>query len=71
MNKALYNGQDARTYNRNQDTHAIENVERWYDYWLERPGTGTRVNGGGVNIIFSDTNTHHRGAENYRRSGGI
>jgi beta-galactosidase len=67
----LYNGQDARTYNRNQDTHAIENVERWYDYWLERPGTGTRVNGGGVNIVFSDTNTHHRGAENYRRSGEV
>ncbi len=67
----LYNGQDARTYNRNQDTHAIENVVRWYDYWHERPGTGTRVNSGGVNIIFSDTNTHHRGAENYRRSGEV
>ena len=67
----LYNGQDAHTYNRNQDTHAIENVERWYDYWRERPGTGTRVNSGGVNIIFSDTNTHHRGAENYRRSGEV
>jgi beta-galactosidase len=67
----LYNGQNARTYNRNQDTHAIENVERWYDYWRERPGTGTRVNSGGVNIIFSDTNTHHRGAENYRRSGEV
>lgn len=66
-----YNGQDARTYNRNQDTHAIENVERWYDYWRERPGTGTRVSSGGVNIIFSDTNTHHRGAENYRRSGEV
>ncbi len=67
----LHNGQDARTYNRNQDSHAIENVVRWYDYWRERPGTGTRVNGGGVNIIFSDTNTHHRGAENYRRSGEV
>jgi len=67
----LYNGQDARTYNRNQDTHAIENVIRWYDYWRERPGTGDRVNGGGLNIIFSDTNTHHRGEENYRRSGEV
>lgn len=67
----LYNGQDARPYNRNQDSHAIENVARWYDYWRERPGTGTRVNSGGVNIIFSDTNTHHRGAENYRRSGEV
>ncbi len=67
----LYNGQDARTYNRNQDSHAIENVVRWHDYWHERPGTGTRVNAGGVNIIFSDTNTHHRGEENYRRSGEV
>lgn len=67
----LYNGQDARTYNRNQDSHAIENAARWFDYWEARPGTGTRVNSGGVNIIFSDTNTHHRGAENYRRSGEV
>ena len=67
----LYNGQDARVYNRNQDSHAREDVDRWYDYWRERPGTGTRVNSGGVNIIFSDTNTHHRGAENYRRSGEV
>ncbi len=67
----LYNGQSARSYNRNQDSHAIENVIRWYDYWRERPGTGKRVNGGGLNIIFSDTNTHYRGAENYRRSGEV
>ncbi|MFH7044961.1 DUF4982 domain-containing protein [Paucibacter sp. JuS9] len=67
----LYNGQDASVYNRNQDSHAIENVVRWYDFWRERPGTGTRVNGGGLNIIFSDSNTHHRGAENYRRSGEV
>ena len=67
----LYNNQDASIYNRNQDTQAIENVVRWFDYWRERPGTGTRVNAGGVNIIFSDSNTHHRGAENYRRSGEV
>ena len=36
-----------------------------------RPGTGRRVSSGGVNIIFSDSNTHHRGAENYRRSGEV
>ena len=63
--------QPAPDYNRNQDSHAIENVRRWYDYWHERPGTGIRVNAGGVNIVFSDTNTHHRGAENYRRSGEV
>ena len=67
----LHKGQDAGIYNRNQDTHAIENVKRWYDYWRERPGTGTRVSSGGVNIVFSDSNTHHRGNENYRRSGEV
>ena len=66
-----HKGQDASVYNRNQDTHAIEDVLRWYDYWRERPGTGTRVSSGGVNIVFSDSNTHHRGAENYRRSGEV
>ncbi|KGF83334.1 beta-galactosidase [Massilia sp. JS1662] len=67
----LHKGQDASVYNRNQDSFAIEDVQRWYDYWRERPGTGTRVSGGGVNIVFSDSNTHHRGAENYRRSGEV
>lgn len=62
---------NAYAYNRNQDSHAIENIIRWYDYWRERPGTGKRVSSGGVNIIFSDTNTHYRGAENYRRSGEV
>lgn len=61
----------AREYNSNQDSHAIEDVVRWYDFWRERPGTGRRVNSGGVNIIFSDSNTHYRGAENYRRSGEV
>ncbi len=61
----------ASSYNHNQDQHAIENVRRWYDYWLERPGTGDRVSSGGVNIIFSDSNTHHRGESNYRTSGEV
>ncbi|AOW09944.1 glycoside hydrolase family 2 protein [Flavobacterium gilvum] len=62
---------DASPYNHNQDTHAIEDVVRWYDYWEMRPGTGERVSSGGVNIIFSDSNTHYRGQENYRRSGEV
>ena len=62
---------DGPAYNRNQDSHAIEDVIRWYDYWEQRPGTGKRVSSGGVNIIFSDTNTHFRGDENYRRSGEV
>lgn len=62
---------DASAYNHNQDAHAIEDVVRWFDYWESRPGTGDRVSSGGVNIIFSDSNTHYRGQENYRRSGEV
>lgn len=67
----LYNGEDASAYNHNQDMMAVENTRRWYDYWLVRPGTGDRVSSGGLKIIFSDTQTHSRGAENYRRSGVV
>ena len=65
----LYRGKPAREYNHNMDEFAVEMVRRWYDYWRERPGTGTRVSSGGVKIVFSDTNTHHRGESNYRTSG--
>lgn len=67
----LHNGQNAAGYNRNMESHAVENVKRWFEFWNERPGTGKRVSAGGVNIVFSETNTHHRGAENYRRSGEV
>ena len=67
----LYRGNPAPDYNHNQDALAVEMVRRWYDYWLERPGTGTRVSSGGVKIVFSDTNTHHRGESNYRMSGVV
>lgn len=67
----LYRNADASDYNHNQDAFAIECIRRWYDYWRERPGTGTRVSSGGVKIIFSESNTHCRGAENYRRSGSV
>ena len=66
-----HRNEPAPAYNRNQDSHALENVLRWFQYFEQRPGTGDRVNAGGVNIIFSDSNTHHRGAENYRRSGEV
>ena len=65
----LYRGNPALDYNHNMDQFAIEMVRRWYDYYMERPGTGTRVSSGGVKIVFSDTNTHHRGESNYRMSG--
>ncbi len=65
----LYKGREAKMYNQNQDAYAYQIVRRWFDYFRERPGTGKRVSSGGVNIVFSDTNTHHRGSENYRRSG--
>lgn len=67
----MYRDQDASVYNRNQDSFAIEDIIRWFDYFRVRPGTGKRVSSGGVNIVFSDTNTHFRGAENYRRSGEV
>lgn len=67
----LYKDQDASAYNRNQDSYAIEIIRRWFDYFRVRPGTGKRVSSGGVNIVFSDTNTHYRGEENYRRSGEV
>lgn len=63
--------QDAGAYNQNQDRLAVEFVRRWYDLWRERPGTGRRVNSGGAKIVFSDTQTYGRGAENYRRSGVV
>lgn len=65
----LYRGKPAPDYNHNMDVFAKSMVERWYDYYLERPGTGKRVNAGGTKIVFSDTNTHYRGEVNYRTSG--
>jgi hypothetical protein len=62
---------DASAYNQNQDSFAKADITTWYDYFRVRPGTGSRVSSGGVNIIFSDSNTHFRGAENYRRSGEV
>ena len=67
----LYRGARAVAYNHNQDGLAIENIVRWNEYWLARPGTGKRVNSGGAKIIFSDSNTHARGEKNYRTSGDV
>ena len=67
----LFRGNPAISYNRNQDGLAVENVERWNDYYLARPGCGKRVNSGGTRIIFSDSNTHARGEKNYRTSGDV
>lgn len=67
----LYRNAPAGAYNHNQDEFARELVARWYDYWLERPGSGTKVNSGGVKIVFSDTQTHGRSADNYRVSGVV
>jgi len=63
--------EDSPIYNRNQDTFTLEDVVRWDDFYRVRPGTGSRVSSGGVNIIFSDSNTHYRGDNNYRRSGEV
>ncbi|MDR0541342.1 MAG: DUF4982 domain-containing protein [Dysgonamonadaceae bacterium] len=60
---------NAMAYNRNQDSYFKELITRWYDYFRVRPGTGKRVSSGGLKIHFHDSNTHFRGAENFRRSG--
>ena len=65
----LYRNAPAPDYNHNMDRLACGMVERWHEYWTVRPGTGRRVSSGGVKIVFSDTNTHHRGESNYRTSG--
>lgn len=57
------------SYHHNSDNFAAELVRRWQEYYQERPGQGTRVNAGGVKIIFSDSQTHSRGVENFRTSG--
>lgn len=67
----LHKNADASVYNQNQDMLTVEFIRRWYDFYRERPGTGRRVNSGGVKIVFSDTQTYGRGAENYRRSGVV
>ncbi len=59
------------SYNQNKDLFTQEAVTRWYDYWRERPGTGRRVNSGGVNSIFSDQNTLYNSAENFNQSGKV
>jgi beta-galactosidase len=70
LNKMI-KGPDAKVYNRNMESHAVENVKRWFEFWNERPGTGKRVSSGGVNIGWAESNSHHRGDENYRRSGEV
>jgi beta-galactosidase len=67
----LYRGAPAPDYNHNMDQFAVGMVTAWHDYYLERPGTGRRVNDGGTKIVFSDTNTHYRGEANYRTSGVV
>ena len=67
----LYRGAHTAAYNHNQDGLAVENIIRWNEYFLARPGTGKRVNSGGAKIIFSDSNTHARGEKSYRTSGDV
>lgn len=67
----LYRNAPATSYNHNNDEFVAELVRRWYDYWLERPGSGTKVNSGGAKIVFSDTQSHGRSADNYRVSGVV
>ncbi len=67
----LLKGIPAKEYNRNMESHAVENVKRWFEFWNERPGTGRRVSAGGVNIGWTESNSHHRGEQNFRTSGEV
>jgi beta-galactosidase len=62
---------DSPAYNRNVESIAVENIKRWWDFYQYRPGSGDRVSAGGVNIGFTDSNSHFRGDNNYRRSGEV
>ncbi len=66
-----YRKAPADIYNQNQDQLTIEQIRRWHDYYIVRPGMGRRVSSGGVKIVFSDTNTHGRSEMNYRTSGVV
>ena len=66
-----YRNAPADAYNQNQDQLTIEQIRRWHDYYVVRPGMGRRVSSGGVKIVFSDTNTHGRSEMNYRTSGVV
>lgn len=65
----LYKGTSTADYNKNQDVFALDAVKQWYAYWVDRPGTGTRVSDGGVSIMFSESNTFTRSVYTYRTSG--
>lgn len=67
----LYRNGKATAYNHNNDEFVVECVRRWHEYYTERPGSGTKVNSGGVKIVFSDTQSHGRSADNYRVSGVV
>lgn len=66
----LYRGAPGPSWNHNNDEFAVELVRRWHEYWLERPGSGTKVNSGGAKIVFSDTQTHGR-SRDFRVSGVV
>lgn len=66
-----YRKAPADIYNQNQDQLTIEQIRRWHDYYVVRPGMGRRVSSGGVKIVFSDTNTHGRSEMSYRTSGVV
>lgn len=67
----MYRAASPADWNHNMDDLTVEWVRRWHEYWLERPGQGTRVNSGGAKIIFSESNTHARGTVSYRTSGVV
>lgn len=58
-------------WNNNQDRLAIQFARTWFPRWNKRPGTGEEVVAGGLNIVFSDSQSHARGEDTFRCSGAV
>ena len=67
----LYNGQNAATTTATRTRTRSRTSCAGSTTGASGPAPASASARGGVNIIFSDSNTHHRGAENYRRSGEV
>ena len=62
---------NAGGWNRNQDNMCLMQSIVYEQYYKARPGTGSSVCNGGVQIFFADGDSFSRGADMFRRSGPV
>ena len=55
----------------NQDNMCVAQAKEFERYYKARPGTAEEVCNGGMKIIFSDSESHSRGVDTFRRSGPV